>query len=105
MRVCIFPQVNSQSQYGMAACYFAASGGHSACLEALIRLGADVMIPAFKDLPINVALRKGRGACVDLLLKVWYYRSPNKLREGSAFSPVVSVRHSVILATGRGSPM
>ena len=54
----------------MTACYFAASGGHSACLEALIRLGADVMIPAFKNLPINVALRKDHGACVDLLLKV-----------------------------------
>ena len=101
--VCIPPpQVNSQSQYGMTACYFAASGGHSACLEALIRLGADVMIPAFKDLPINVALRKGHGACVDLLLKVCNYRSSKKFLEGNVFSPIVSVRQS--FCAGGGFP-
>ena len=99
--VCVFfPKVNSQSQYGMTACYFAASGGHSACLEALIRLGADVMIPAFKDLPINGALRKGHGACVDLLLKVCNYRSSKKFREGNVFSPIVSVRQSFCAGGG-----
>ena len=53
----------------MTACYFAACNGHHTCLEILIRHGADVLIPAFKDLLIRIVLRKDHGDCVDLLLE------------------------------------
>ena len=61
--------INAQNEDGKTPLHIASERGHTQCIKALLRSGADVLITNhLGQLPLHAAIQHGHGSCVKLLL-------------------------------------